>query len=292
MRYSLVSRFHGAFLGAVLGESGIADNYVSGKSSRIIIAGGESLAACGKLDIDDWLGRLPLESNQLYTINGYGVQGILAALPVALFYHENPVQLRQNLLRVARIWQDKPLVSDWILALGCAIALSCGDKFTPEAVIPQIVSFLGETTTKTPQILFKIHNSLNCRCTLEEVRICLQREEKLHQILGLAFYCFLSSHEDFRLAVIRSRGVISHTDLTSIITATLSGAYNSVSGISVGWWIKFLPNKQDVVTAHQQTLELAHSFTASWSGTYQNKQVLLRNSGKSSLMAIATPKLL
>jgi len=66
MRYSLVNRVRGTFLGAFLGEGLSSQN--SFRLGKIAVLGTESLISLGRLDVDDWLKRqeqagIELETN-------------------------------------------------------------------------------------------------------------------------------------------------------------------------------------------------------------------------------------
>ncbi|MDF5711100.1 MAG: ADP-ribosylglycohydrolase family protein [Nostoc sp. S4] len=278
MRYSLVSRFRGTLLGVLLGENldfgrGIQpQNYPDGTMAMIV--GIESLISLGRLDLNDWIARQQKASVDLAPTNI-----ILATLPVALFFHENPIKLRQNLLDVLQIWDDDPVVRDGTLAVGYAIALALTEKLDPLTLIPQIISFLGETPTSIPKKLLRIENLLAQGAGLETVQAEFTSKEKLSNTIAIAFYCFLSTSEDFRLAVLRAtkngHTIEDATSLmarsTSVITAALSGAYNTTAGIPLNWRLflqRNLPASE--LTSFEQMLELADALVAVWSGLYDN----------------------
>ncbi|MEH2066848.1 MAG: ADP-ribosylglycohydrolase family protein [Nostoc sp.] len=278
MRYSLVSRFRGTLLGVLLGENLAFDrgiqpqNYPGGIMAMIV--GIESLISLGRLDLNDWITRQQKASVDLAPINI-----ILATLPVALFFHENPIKLRQNLLDVLQIWDDDLVVRDGTLAVGYAIALALTEKLDPLTLIPQIISFLGETPTSIPKKLLRIQNLLAQGAGLERVQAEFASKEKLSNTIAIAFYCFLSTLEDFHLAVLRATkngdAIQDTTRLiaysTGVITAALSGAYNTTAGIPLNWRLflqRNLPASE--LTSFEQMLELADALVAAWSGLYDN----------------------
>ncbi|BAT51298.1 unknown protein [Nostoc sp. NIES-3756] len=276
MRYSLVSRFKGTLLGGMLGENLVindADKY--GKSSsqfiKSIIPGAESLIKLGKLDVDEWLGLYQKEFIVLPENSGTKINVIFATIPVALFFHENPVKLRQNLLRVLKIGNDDPVIRDITLAIGYAIAQSLTEKLRPQTLIPQIISFIGETETLLPDKLLTVDNLLEQGAGLERLKAQLSKEEKLSYAVAVAFYCFLSTLEDFRLSVWRSFKLEStHSSIIAAITGALSGSYNSTVGIPANWQISLLSTDSAVDEERnlQQMLELADALGAVWSGVY------------------------
>ncbi|MCC5602928.1 ADP-ribosylglycohydrolase family protein [Nostoc favosum] len=282
MRYSPISRFRGTLLGAFLGES-LATGDIQSQSyldfGRMAVLGTESLIALGRLDLDDWIARQQQESLHLAATDDISIKIILATLPVALFFHENPIKLRQNLLHVLKIWEDDPIVRDGTLAVGYAIAQALTEKLNPRTLIPQTISFLTETPTSIPKKLLTVQNLLEQGAGLSRAQAEFAREEQLSNTIAMAFYCFLSTLEDFRLAVLRATHngnskVQDSTPLTSqatgAITGALSGAYNGIGGIPVNWRVLLLQRNSPTwgLTSFSQMLKLIDAFVAVWSGVY------------------------
>ncbi|NMG21690.1 ADP-ribosylglycohydrolase family protein [Brasilonema bromeliae] len=278
MRYSLTSRFKGTILGAIIGEQ-----IASSRSKQLQGAGtlkipslhwsdmailcAESLISKGRLDTQDW--QKPQQQEFTKLKNSY--EAILATLPVALFFHDNTVKLRQNLLLATEIWQDDPVVRDGTLAVGYAIAKSLTEKLSPQALISQTISFVGETQTNLPQQLLEVHNLLEYGAGLETVQAELGKEQKLSNIIALAFYCFLSTIEDFRLSVLRAIQDNYRSCAIGAMTGALSGAYNSAVGIPVTWQVMLVQQSsaQDWKrTGSSKMVELADAIVAVWSGVY------------------------
>ncbi|MEH1944625.1 MAG: ADP-ribosylglycohydrolase family protein [Nostoc sp.] len=282
MRYSPANRFKGTLLGAFLGES-VASAGIQFQSyanlGRMALLGTESLIALGRLDLDDWIGRQQQESLHLAATDDISIEIIIATLPVALFFHENPIKLRQNLLHVLKIWDDDPVVRDGTLAVGYAIALALTEKLDPITLIPQTISFLGETPTSISKNLLIVQNLLEQGAGLSRAQAEFAKEEKLSNTIPMAFYCFLSTLEDFRLAVLRAtdngnskvqaaRPISSQA--TGAITGALSGAYNGISGIPVTWQVLLLQRNSPIwgLTSFSQMLKLSDALVAVWSGVY------------------------
>jgi ADP-ribosylglycohydrolase len=278
MRYSPISRFKGTFLGAFLGGSLAPGGKMQSHSyldlGRMAILGTESLIALGRLDLDDWIARQQQESLHLAATDDISIKIIIATLPVALFFHENPIKLRQNLLRVLKIWEDDSVVRDGTLAVGYAIALALTEKLNPLTLIPQTIAFLGETPTSIPKKLLKVQNLLEQGAGLSKAQAEFAREEKLSNTIAMAFYCFLSTLEDFRLAVLRATYNLNSTSVSSqatgAIAGALSGAYNGIGSIPVNWQVLLLQSNSPAwgLTSFSQMLELTDAFVAVWSGVY------------------------
>ncbi|MEH2381104.1 MAG: ADP-ribosylglycohydrolase family protein [Nostoc sp.] len=283
MRYSPISRFRGTLLGAFLGESLASGGEIQFQSyldlGGMAVLGTQSLIALGRLDLDDWIARQQEESLHLITTDDISIKIIIATLPVALFFHENPIKLRQNLLHLLKIWDNDPVVRDGTLAVGYAIALALTEKLDPSTLIEQIISFIGETPTSIPKNLLRVQNLLEQGAGLSRAQAEFAKEEKLSNIIPMAFYCFLSTLEDFRLAVLRAtyNGNSQVQDATPLssqatgaITGALSGAYNGTGGIPVNWQVLLLQRNSPAwgLTSFSQMLKLTDAFVAVWSGVY------------------------
>lgn len=281
MRYSVVSRFRGTLLGALIGQKLASSQDRTSSHSydldEIAVIGTKSLIKLGKLDLDDWQ-----HLQQPASTNNYpSMKVILATLPVALFFHENPQKLRQNLLHVLQIWEDNPIIRDGTLAVGYAIAQILTEKLHPPSLIPEIIAFIGETSTSLPQQLSKVHTLLEQGASLQQVQAELSKQEKLTQGIAMAFYCFLSTLEDYRLAVLLAHQQSNiwqqdnwrlHLHNISAITGALSGAYNSIAGIPLGWQILY--SQADLATWRlsnfAEIVKLADALVAVWSGLYNH----------------------
>ncbi|MDM9581490.1 MULTISPECIES: ADP-ribosylglycohydrolase family protein [unclassified Nostoc] len=283
MRYSPISRFKGTLLGALLGGSLAPSGKVHFENyldlGRMAVLGIQSLIALGRLDLDDWIERQQEESAHSAATDDISIRIIIATLPVTLFFHENPIKLRQNLLRVLKIWEDDPVVRDGTLAVGYAIALALNEKLDPLTLIPQTISFIGETPTSIPKKLLRVQNLLKQGVGLSTVQAEFAKEEKLSNTIAMAFYCFLSTLEDFRLTVLQAThndnpqvqdATLLSSQATGAITGALSGAYNGTGGIPVNWQVLLLRSNSPVwgLTSFSQMLELTDAFVGVWSGVY------------------------
>ncbi|MEA5552626.1 ADP-ribosylglycohydrolase family protein [Anabaena cylindrica UHCC 0172] len=273
MRYSLISRVRGIFIGAFLGENLAVGN--AGDLGKMAVLGSQSLIALGRLDLDDWLKHQQQASLVWEKTDHTWVKIILATLPVAIFFHEDTIKLKQNLLQILQIWDTESIVKDAALVIGYAIAQSLTEKLDPLTLIPQTISFLGETTTPLTQKLLKINTLLAQGAGLEQARTELSKQEQLSSNIALAFYCFLSTLEDWQLTVLRTTVNSGKEDPwcmdshpRSAITGALSGAYNSTTGIPVNWQLLAINSPGWGLSSFSQMLELADALVAVWSGVY------------------------
>ena len=94
------------------------------------------------------------------------------------------------MLRLLKIWKDDPVVRDGTLAVAYAISLALTEKLDPLTLIPQTISFLGETPTSIPKKLLKVQNLLGQGAGLSRAQAEFVKEEKLRTLLLWHFTAF------------------------------------------------------------------------------------------------------
>lgn len=325
MRYSLSSRFRGTLIGMVIGDIGKCgattkhfscldatphtqrqllnrsveqhNGAAEALAGRFAVLGAESLIRLGRFDLDDWrhtfrqdsLLRLLVASPDQNGINYLSITGIVATLPIALFYHENEIKLRQNLqLALTAVGHD-PVSRDGALAVGYAIAQSLNEKLNAATLIPEIISFIGEPQTQITQHLAQVQTLLEQRAGLERAVTELRAQPSTP--IALAFYCFLSTLEDLRLSVMRAALTRYQPHVTSTITGALSGAYNSTFGIPINWRLALSgdPKLGTWGITEIKILQISDSLVAVWSGVYDQ---VTHPPDLTQVAAIAAPRVI
>ena len=316
MRYSINSRFRGTILGLAIGArlgkcgskhylsapSGTSNtlqitgqslephNYSSSSDAQIInlaLTGMKSLIQKGRFYLSDWhqcvakdLGVSPLNS-------------IIATLPIALFYHENEIKLHSSLqLALTAVGQDEPENRDIALAVGYAIAQALQAPLHPLEIISRTTTFVGASTILSQKLslvkIFLEHNA-----GIETVATALEQHH-LSSSLALAFYCWLSSLEDFRLTIRRVMQNSPQPQITCAITGALSGAYNGTLGIPATLQQPLFLPPADLMSARSMTtqkemLRLCDALVAVWSGVYDQANQASNLTGG---VAIAAPRVI
>lgn len=284
MRYSLSSRFRGTLLGAAIGLSKyntvIPRRFSDADAielrhaqqpkfqvERIAVIGAERLIQLGRFDVDDWQETFTKLAENLK--NYPSPTAILTTLPIALFYHENEIKLRQNLqLAVLALGQNDPIIQDGALAVGYAIAQSLKEKLNGITLIEQTITFLG-TQTQISQHLAQVQALLEQQASLEQAVTQLTKNTQPSTAIALGFFCFLSTLEDLRLSLVRAAQTSDQPQLTTAIAGALSGAYNSISSIPISWRMAYShPSPAEGETTAAEILQLADSLVAVWSGVY------------------------
>ncbi|NJL61644.1 MAG: ADP-ribosylglycohydrolase family protein [Methylacidiphilales bacterium] len=299
MRYSLISRFRGTLFGALIAGTLPIKDVNSPINSPLLTQeviddlefSGKNLISQGKLNLGDWLLKKKANSDLnraslgQINLNQANEQLLLATffatLPIALFFHENPLKLKQNITDVARLYSDDFGIRDSNLAIGYAIAKSLTETLNSTALIPQIVDFLGDTSSNVPQHLLKVHHLLGEGTSFQQVKaelskLGLDRQNTFSQnssskLIAEAFYCFLATLEDFHLSILLSHKQADPSfRAISPITGALSGAYNSTVGIPIGWQTRYLQQKSAKLHSNTslQMVKLADELLAVWSGVY------------------------
>ncbi|MDY6896902.1 MAG: ADP-ribosylglycohydrolase family protein [Cyanobacteriota bacterium] len=300
MRYSLTSRIRGALVGALLGQSLATTKDKQPIYCRAAVQGICSLVESQgefnveeynqKLQQQDWDSDIP---DDLMLLNL-----ILATLPIALFFHENHLKLRENLLLTIKDF-NHPLIRDGVLSTCYLIAQCLNEKINPNTLVSEITYFIGETTSYLPEKLHQVNNLIAKNAAYFELQNCLDKENNISNIIAAAFYCFISTEEDFRLTCLRAIENQANSQVCGAIAGAISGAYNSMAGIPITWHLELDEAKlaQWGLTSFSQVVKLADALMAVWSGAYHvSPQPIevqeVEPDLLSSLEAIAAPRII
>jgi ADP-ribosylglycohydrolase len=206
-----------------------------------------------------------------------GAELAVAILPIALFFHDDEVKLRQT-IGEALMEQGHSELLYGALAIGFAIAQAIKERLDPLHLIPQIITYLQEDTSTDAYI-----DLIN---KLEQGQTLLQERHNLHTALRtllpsncfgvgngeivLALFCFLSTPEDMHLAMLRAARCGSASQIVSTLTGALSGAYNSSAGIFLEWELIAADPAQilDGQISTSEICQLAAHLLAVWLGAY------------------------
>ncbi len=255
MQYSLLSRFQGALFGAIAAEAiSLSPNLKSIPQLKFAPLSrfyAESLVDPTRPENpNDPIFQTPLGT----------AEAAISLLPVFLFFHENPLNLAQNLQDVLRIWQNASVHQSDLLKVGAVISHS-----------------LLEDSSKVP-IDTLLRSLLNQSVSLEEaVKLISTQSSQTDPAIALALYCFLSTAGDFRLSVLRAAQTQYRVSTVCTLTGALSGAYNSLIGIPVEWRlaINSWTSETGEIVTQSELLQLATRLVAQWSGVYDSSNLPL-----------------
>ncbi|NEP46156.1 MAG: ADP-ribosylglycohydrolase family protein, partial [Okeania sp. SIO2H7] len=309
MKYSLLSQFKGALLGAVVGgfigqELSIAagsfteslSNSNSDRNSfqdleknpsrigEIALISARSLIKCEGLELEDWQESLKQWQNT-QLVQYLNWETGIASIPVAMLYHEDEVKLREKFNQIAEVWQGNLDVKLNNLAIGYTIALGLQEKLDPGIAIPKTIFYLKEESPLV-ELLTEVQSLLEKQVDLKTAIVRLSKKaNEMKELskeasttawlisLPLAFYCFLSTPENWQLAVLRAARIRQGPQICAIVGA-ISGAYNSMVGIPVEWRrivdarIEKTSTMAKVAAREAEIIELAKSLWALWCGVY------------------------
>lgn len=284
MRDSLLSRFRGAFLGALLGEV-MGTDALSHQHPRLVwqqmqgqFGRGLSSAARTRSGIERMLsqtsaligseGNSTSNSGQRFSTESVVLEHqenrpdspfnspvdagelVLTTLPLALFYHDQPSHYRTALQVMSQQSAGnesmEPIAdSTWaaITVIGHAVSLMLRERFIRLELIPQILKDLDlqESCPDLAHQLVEVQAWIEQASDLANIaRYAKQRavsstaSEQATLATILALYSFLSTPDDFRLSLLRSAQLHSSI-LLPTLTGAISGLYNGVSSLPVGW---------------------------------------------------------
>jgi hypothetical protein len=288
MRYSIYSRFRGTLLGIATGEmlapSKGEKNFLDGKCNScqtslldLVMGGIKTLIAQGSFNPAAWRNVMARDGKLS------PAAPLLATLPIALFYHENELKLRQNLqLALVAMERDEPESRDGALALGYAIATALQAKSTPIELISQTIAFVGASSTATAAKLIQVKTLLSERAGLARAIAELGKPHQPSSQIALAFFCCLSTPTDVRLTIQRAAKINTQYSSTSAIAGALSGAYNGMASIPA------ILALTAGVTNQTEMLRLCDALVAVWSGVYEQSD---RATAANQIAAIAAPQI-
>lgn len=269
MRYSLTSRIRGTLIGGLLGQSLATTQNEEPFYCTTAVQGIKMLIAQGGFDLNEWNKFQSSACNPELPADLMLLHSIAAALPIALFFHENHLKLRENLLLTIK--SRNPLVRDAVLTVSYLVAQSLNEKINPNTLASEVTYFVGETTTDLPTKLQKVNNLVAENAGYSEIQNCLDKENSISNIIASAFYCFVNTKEDFRLTCLQAIKNQHNSRVCGAIAGVISGAYNSIAGIPITWHLELDEAKlaQWGLTNFSQMVKLADALMAVWSGAYE-----------------------
>ncbi|MDG2616255.1 ADP-ribosylglycohydrolase family protein [Thermoleptolyngbya sichuanensis XZ-Cy5] len=243
----LLNQYRGALLGAALGQVLGANAQAQGQPDwRQVERWGfdppaphdsppDLAAGLGKsmLSLGEGLIHRPQQSVALPSaILGNPAALAIATLPLALYTHDHPEQLRSHLQRL-----DAPASSQSVaLAVGELVSQAMHADQPPQVLIERAIA---------AQDLMPIAPDLTT--ALQRVHIAAQQDSSAiarHTLfaetpaaylpLCLALYCFLSTPNDAAIAL-RRAAQISPSPLTCALVGAFCGARNGSSGLPATW---------------------------------------------------------
>ncbi len=334
MQYSLSSRFQGTLLGAAIaqaltcqfaevlgfrqGESktrlhplwgdesnsplfSLQEQGESFRLNQVAWLYAESLIQVGDLDLEDLYRSWAHQLTNTQPMPLTPADTLVGIIPVSLFFHEDEARLRQKILQAIEVGQHSLELQSGALAVAYAIAQSLQEQLDPTSLITRTITYLPHPSEILVKQLEQVQRLLEQRASLDAALAQLLElqpsdSSSISISIALAFYCFLSTLEDYRLTVARAARISDKSSLVAILAGTLSGAYNSRTGIPPGYRLTLLRKAFSQVsrrskTAEADILQLADQLLATWSGAYQPTDAFAETELNSE-PAIAAPEVI
>jgi hypothetical protein len=211
----------------------------------------------------------------------------IAAIPISLFYHDQPVVL-QTILQSA--FQTTALPSEFHLGarvIGHTLSLLLREQCPPHQLIPHVIHDLSLSSHPLVDQLSQIQAWIEQPVELATVAQWAKATQRLvtdrpaapdFLSIGLALYGFLSTPNDFSLTVLRLVQLSHQPTLTCMVAGLLSGLYNGWASLPLLWrqqlWRQQLWQSPPVSTSSQaggiysesDLFRLTDRLLASWSG--------------------------
>lgn len=284
---SLLSRFHAGFQGAAVGEVFLthwSDPAAAQKRSPSIQTTQIQTTQKMLTQVDRWLqtapkqglGLLPNPSDIPIRLTDLA----LMLMPVALFYHDQPVPL-QTLLRQ---WATQAKLTDQTAlslgVIGQIVSLTLRNRLVPTQLILQLIRDLdGLSDSALMSPLEQVQTWLEQSTSLAEVaQGC--RQDILRKAAGdlsidlswlMVLYSFLSTPDQVQLTLRRLARLPGCQSGDAALAACLSGLYNGITGIPLGWQ-HWTPAREGLLPSEANLFRLADQLLAVWSGTANPQQ--------------------
>lgn len=215
-----------------------------------------------------------------------GAELAIATLPLVLFFHDDAIKLRQKLSQRVLAWNGDAEVQAEVLAVGYPIAQALKQQLFPATLLSQILDYLQAeipdvtgvgATDRIPSVirqLERVQTLLDQRADLHTAMAELSQRQQSQdvQAIGLAFYCFLSTPDDLRLAMMRAAHSVDRPQWVCAIVGAIAGAYNGGVAIPLAWSMN-ASTTAPVLGAGKSVLDLQQLATrllAAWSGAYDS----------------------
>lgn len=254
MPYSLINRFRGALTGALVGEN-LPHLYPTERSAK---SGNRNVERFSLADAIATSTRSLMATHSASSLFVDHHRAIATIIPVALFFHDDAQKLRQAILQsTPQPMQD----AGFVVAESIATALR--PQMDPFKLLPELVQLLPDEVLS--QKLRQVQRLLTRRDSLAIAIQKLGDPQQLEVAIALAFYCWLSTAEQFQLSVLRVPRIPNFSPLTLLLTSAFSGALNGQMGIPQAW----LETAGEFQNELRQMEALADQLLAVWSGAYQ-----------------------
>ena len=237
MTYNTCDRFQGIWLGSIFGQA-LADGTSKNRLTFDFLP-------------SDWLKQRKRETNILLGTEGLASsrqngsqydKNLLSVLPWILIYGDEPDLFKQTIdeLYLAGLpAEDRENIIEDIFLWSYLLRLLLNKSRSPlnfELWCQQAVRNAGVKKSALVNKLTIAIAAIKDGISLHQLTAKLDFENNLRQTaIALACYCFATAPQEFSLSTTRAANIPHLAGLTAPLTGTLSGAYNSMTGIPRKW---------------------------------------------------------
>ncbi|MEB3281919.1 MAG: ADP-ribosylglycohydrolase family protein [Lyngbya sp.] len=234
----------------------------------------------------------------------------LATLPIALYFHDQPDRLQQEVQDGIQVWQHSAPAAvgeQAILSFSHAIALALKEELDQTRLIPNLLKHL-DPESDWHQQLQQVQRLAEQRVSLETAREqLLKSSNPVHRngigvreqvdrettAIALAFYGFVSTPHEPAIALWRTVEIAGASPIVTALTGALSGAYNSFSSFPLSWQLQLKTTASEAqgttegVKFSRELLQQATELFAVWSGVYNTANPLWEKIAPTQAVAAA-----
>lgn len=277
MQYALFHRFYGCLLGMVLGEQlGAAsatgralqhwqpDAGSTGRWSQMALQLAAELTR-SRTWTPDLIERTDLCQVPRHELTS-GTLAI-AALPIALLFHDDLQRQRQALGQVVDAVQGDDLTRQWVTVAGYAIAQALRGQLNPALLVNQTQAYLRVATPQTAaQVtvlnLLDTHAQPTDLTTLTDLVAQTDTDVRV----AIALSCISNPSDTLVLALLRSARLSQLQPSLSALVGAISGAANSSAAIPPAWITAVARFQPELLN---QLQPLANRLLGAWAGIYE-----------------------
>ena len=173
--------------------------------------------------------RMSGETGEFAAGNGVAMR----IAPVGLFDCRRFDRLRKDVQTAGAITHRNPEALAGGLAVAYAVACLANGSAQPAELIEETGTFVGEC--EVSRNLQRAHNLLQSDTPAADALAALGTSGYVVHTVASAFYCFVSTPDNFKQSVINAVMGGRDTDTTAAVTGALSGAHNGWQGIPSRW---------------------------------------------------------
>lgn len=177
------------------------------------------------------------------------------------------LELREEIFRLGLKSMEIDRETDivlWSRLLNLAFKQGTAKELNLRRIVEQVLSGIGVEQTALVSQLGQVVEAEEKGLSLNQLAKTLEGANKQQKAIALAYYCFATTPDDFRMTVKRGASLDSKAaSSVCALAATLSGAYNGVTGIPRSW--RAIAKQEPI---YQQEQQIAALLFQAWTGKY------------------------